>query len=257
MKEKMHILSLGAGVQSSTLALMASIGEITPMPKLGVFADTGDEPSEVYEWLEKLEKLLPFPVKRSQYCRLSEHLRDSGQTEIPTFYIKPDGKKAIGKRQCTRDWKLRQISKAVRDFTGTVHRKLSPGTFVQWIGISTDEVYRAKDSRELHTVHRFPLLEKRMSRTDCLQWLTKNGFGHPPKSACVFCPYRSRAQWRASKQKGGAEWELILKVSRELAVHNEFLTQDCQPIEQVDFSTQEDRGQLNMFNNECEGLCGN
>ena len=31
MSEPIHILSLGAGVQSSTLALMAAAGEVTPM----------------------------------------------------------------------------------------------------------------------------------------------------------------------------------------------------------------------------------
>ena len=35
------VLSLGAGVQSSTLALMAAKGEVTPMPDVAVFADTG------------------------------------------------------------------------------------------------------------------------------------------------------------------------------------------------------------------------
>jgi hypothetical protein len=29
---QIHLLSLGAGVQSSTLALMAAAGEVTPMP---------------------------------------------------------------------------------------------------------------------------------------------------------------------------------------------------------------------------------
>ncbi|MBF9664240.1 hypothetical protein IAI33_11380, partial [Streptococcus pseudopneumoniae] len=45
------ILSLGAGVQSSTLALMAAAGEITPMPDIAIFADTGWESAVVYKWL--------------------------------------------------------------------------------------------------------------------------------------------------------------------------------------------------------------
>lgn len=52
--EPIHILSLGAGVQSSTLALMAAAGEVTPMPVAAVFADTGDEPTSVYRWLDWL-----------------------------------------------------------------------------------------------------------------------------------------------------------------------------------------------------------
>ena len=44
----LHVLSLGAGVQSSCMALMAARGEIGPMPTAAVFADTGDEPASVY-----------------------------------------------------------------------------------------------------------------------------------------------------------------------------------------------------------------
>ena len=44
MNEPIHIITLGAGVQSSTMALMAAHGEITPMPKCAIFADTQDEP---------------------------------------------------------------------------------------------------------------------------------------------------------------------------------------------------------------------
>lgn len=56
------VLSMGAGVQSSTLALMAAHGEVTPMPDVAIFADTGYEPKEVYDWLEFLKTKLPFPV---------------------------------------------------------------------------------------------------------------------------------------------------------------------------------------------------
>src|SRR3990167_1759221 len=60
----MNIISLGAGVQSSTMALMAAHGEITPMPDCAIFADTQAEPKSVYTWLDWLEKQLPFPVHR-------------------------------------------------------------------------------------------------------------------------------------------------------------------------------------------------
>ena len=59
-----HIISLGAGVQSSALALMAAKGEITPMPDFAIFADTQAEPQSVYRWLDWLETQLPFPVHR-------------------------------------------------------------------------------------------------------------------------------------------------------------------------------------------------
>jgi hypothetical protein len=42
------VLSLGAGVQSTTLALMAAHGEVGPMPDCAIFADTCWEPKAVY-----------------------------------------------------------------------------------------------------------------------------------------------------------------------------------------------------------------
>ena len=59
-----HFISLGAGVQSSAMAFMAAHGEITPMPEAAIFADTQAEPQSVYDWLDWLEKQLPFPVYR-------------------------------------------------------------------------------------------------------------------------------------------------------------------------------------------------
>ena len=57
-----NYISLGAGVQSSAMALMAAHGEITPMPEAAIFADTQHEPEEVYAWLDWLKEQLPFPV---------------------------------------------------------------------------------------------------------------------------------------------------------------------------------------------------
>ena len=61
---KLVVISLGAGVQSTTMALMAAHGEITPMPDCAVFADTQAEPKAVYEHLAWLmsPNVLPFPV---------------------------------------------------------------------------------------------------------------------------------------------------------------------------------------------------
>lgn len=61
---RLRVLSLGAGVQSTTLTLMAAHGIVGPMPDLAIFADTGWEPASVYEHLRWLmsPNVLPFPV---------------------------------------------------------------------------------------------------------------------------------------------------------------------------------------------------
>src|SRR5688500_16994503 len=66
-QERRRVLSLGAGVQSSTLYLMAVAGEFgTERPEVAVFADTQWEPRSVYTWLDRLEEIggAIVPIKR-------------------------------------------------------------------------------------------------------------------------------------------------------------------------------------------------
>ena len=57
----LRILSLGAGVQSTTLALMIELGEV-PMVDCAIFADTMGEPKKVYEHLDWLKSKLSYPL---------------------------------------------------------------------------------------------------------------------------------------------------------------------------------------------------
>lgn len=97
-------------------------------------------------------------------------------------------------------------------------RKLSktPGVVEQWLGITLDEIQRAKDSDVKYITHRFPLLEKKMNRGDCMTWLKQHGLPSPGKSACVFCPYQNRRRWEAMKRKGGSDWEIALQVDEAI-----------------------------------------
>jgi hypothetical protein len=246
MIEQIHVLSLGAGIQSTTMALLAVEGAIKPMPSFAVFADTGDEPEAVYVWLEKLIPMLPFPVHKvmSHHGKLSDNLFKWDHSQIPAFM--PG---AIGKRQCTEHFKRRPIRRALRELTGR-------SNVIQWIGISVDEVSRAKDSDVLWITNRHPLLELRMRRQECEAWLNRRGITEVPKSACTYCPYHSDWQWRGFKQADGKEWAQIVAVDKLLNARGEFLHSSCKPIYEVDLSTEEERGQGNLFNNECEGMCG-
>lgn len=73
-----HVISLGAGVQSTTMALMAAHGEIKPMPDVAIFADTQWEPKAVYDHLDWLgsPNVLPFPIKRVTAGNLRQAIMD-------------------------------------------------------------------------------------------------------------------------------------------------------------------------------------
>lgn len=267
-------LSLGAGVQSSTLALMAAHGEIGPMPKGAIFADTQAEPASVYKWLDWLEKQLPFPVYRVSSGSLTDEslkIRQrkdgaGGHTRnlIPAFVKQKDGQIGLMGRSCTTDFKVIPLTKFLRKIAGVKHGQKTIGV-VQWLGISLDEVQRMKPSREAWVKHRWPLIELGMNRHDCLRWMEKNGYPKPPRSACAYCPFHSDAEWRRLKHEEPNEFARAAKFERDLQTASlqnvklrgvPFLHSSCVSIDSVDFSTDEDHGQQMLFQNECEGMCG-
>lgn len=263
-----HVISLGAGVQSSTMALMASHGEITPMPDAAIFADTQAEPQSVYRWLDWLVTKLPFPVYRVTAGNLQEDflnaLRDpKGRCAQPPFFtVAPNtGKIGLLKRKCTSEYKLVQIRRKVRELC-------NGNPVIQWIGISLDEAHRMKPSGVKYIENQYPLIDRMMTRYECLNWMKRNGYPKPPKSACIFCPYISDNRLRGIIDNEPDEWKRI--VAFDYAMRNEqkhtingakitgtlYVHRSCKPIDQVDLSTPTDHGQIDMFGDECEGMCG-
>ena len=275
-----NFLSLGAGVQSSTIALMAKHGEITPMPDAAIFADTQAEPASVYKWLDWLEPQLPFPVIRvtrgdmTQESLLIKQRKDGtgcwSKSLIPAFIQNQNGTRGIMGRQCTYSYKVEQLERAAR-LHGKVKRGQKNVTVTQWIGISWDEIQRIKPSRVAWSQHRWPLVELRMGRRDCLKWMESHGYPKPPRSACVYCPFQSDNEWRRLRDHEPEEFQRAIRFEKDLqAVKAKterkrgvpFLHPSCVPLDQVDLSTDIERGQLSLwldeqsFGNECEGMCG-
>ena len=277
----LHVLSLGAGVQSTTMALMAARGEIEPMPDAAIFADTGAEPKAVYEHLDWLRSpnVLPFPVEvvRAGDIRSDTHSALNGgrhcrgrAATAPFFTLGRDGRAAPLRRQCTAAYKVEPINRRIREYLGVKARRRVPAGIppvVVWLGISTDEIHRMKPAREWWVSRHWPLVDARMSRNDCLCWLERHGYATPPRSACIFCPYRSDREWRWLRDHDPEGWEEAVAIDRAIRpgfprINSErstgelYLHRSLAPLEDVDFRTASERGQLDLFGNECEGMCG-
>ena len=269
----LNIISLGAGVQSSTLALMAAHGEITPHVDAAVFADTQAEPASVMRWLDQLEGFIaaapfPFPVHRVTNGNLfvdSTKLRTSvksGQLymshSVPAFVLNENGTKGTYLRQCTDLHKLTPLRRKIDELRGK-------NNAIVWIGISTDEAHRMKPSQRRGVDHIWPLIDANVSRSKCLQWMQEKNYPTPPRSACVFCPYHNDKEWTRLKTQEPEEFARAVSYEQFLQscarqtprlTGIPFLHASRIPLDQVDFRSAEDAGQQVMFGNECQGMCG-
>lgn len=215
MSPTLRILSLGAGVQSTTLALMACDGTL-PGLDVAIFADTGWEPPAVYQQVDRLEAELDragISLHRVSNGDLRSDTINPGHrfASIPYYVRNPDGTDGMGRRQCTYEYKLKPIMRKCRELLGAAppnYRTVPRGRVAeQWIGFSTDEMHRVNDRTEnLYTVRRFPLLELNMSRKACARWLEAAGWGHTAKSACIGCPFHGNRQWRDIRDNHPEQW---------------------------------------------------
>ena len=281
MKEPLKILSLGAGVQSTAVLLMSCKGEL---PKLdaAIFADTGWEPKEVYEhfeWLKAEAEKAGIPVYivsigdiRANHLkakfRVSNSKEGRYQIDMPVF-SKRGIDTGITTRQCTSEYKIKPVERKVRELLGYKKgQRIPPDSAQQWLGISTDEIRRAKISKvKWYDLHYPLLIDKRMSRADCLSWLEKN---YPerkiPRSACIGCPFHSNEEWSRMKNEDPVSWEDAVdfdKKLRDLDAGKDkglagklYLHSSCVPLSEVDFDTAEEKGQDPLWLSECSGMCG-
>lgn len=252
----LRLLSLGAGVQSTTVLLLACEGVI-PRFDVALFADTGWEPRAVYANLERLSAHAAkagIPVRRVSAGNIRTDALDPQHrfVSMPLHTLNPDGSRGLARRQCTSEYKIIPLKKAARELLGYPHpRRVPRGVYAeQAIGISTDEFTRAKDSGLRFLRNVFPLIDLGFDRTRCVEFLAEHGFGDTVKSACVGCPFHGAAGWRWIRDNDPHGWAEAVEFDRAIrhgypratkqgqGLRGQyFLHRSCTPLDQVDLDT--------------------
>lgn len=213
MPPAIRLLSLGAGVQSTTLLLLAAEGRI-PLFDAAVFADTGWESAATYDHLARLQREVAEPAGIPVHVVSAGHIRNDALNaslrfaSMPLFTLGPNGEHGMARRQCTSQYKIKPLKEKTRELLGYPHPKRVPAGVhaEQAIGISKDEVHRARDSDVNYTRHVFPLLDLEWTRKDCLEYLLARGWGKTPRSACIGCPFHTAAEWRSMRDERPLEF---------------------------------------------------
>ncbi len=281
----LRVLSLGGGVQSTVMCLMADRGmfrdshtQAPITPDFAVFSDTDWEPRSVYETVEWIRSQVSFPVLtvsngRSLRRDVAKGINHQGRPwlNIPVFLVNEQGKDGRNNwRQCTMNYKVLPIQRKVRQMLGVrVGRPVPAETKVEmWLGISADEMQRLKGSNEPWIEHRFPLVEDiPMGREDCLTWFRENYPGRIlGRSACIGCPFRNASSWvsvRKSDPVGFAEAVQIDQLFRDPNHHIKrmfrgevYLHSRRLPLAEAVELDSEEMSNNDEFAEECGGHCG-
>jgi hypothetical protein len=222
-------LSLGAGVQSTTIAIMSARGDL-PRVDRAIFADTGWEPAGVYEHLRRLTAYLDLagiPVDVVSSGNIRVDMMTPGRFVGIPVYIKGKGQT---RRQCTQEYKLRPVKDRVRELLGAkvtiqpdgrkkVGRLQWGVTCENWVGISVDEIERQRPSDVKYMQRVDPLLDiVQMTRADCVAYLEQHWPWPVAKSACIGCPFHDNASWREMRDRRPDEWADAVSFDRELRV---------------------------------------
>jgi hypothetical protein len=277
----LKIISLGMGVQSTALYYMSSMGDIERCD-YAIFVDTGREKKKTLDYLENI--LLPWqhenngiPVivvrKKNLYTDLLNSVNSTGQrfSSIPAFTKNTDGTTGMLRRQCTNEYKIEQVDRAIHDLYGLPAGKGKKPQTLVFKGISLDEIERLSIPDTLWKIHVYPFVgyrvskkttdkypSKKMTRLDIENWYISKGLPIPPKSACVFCPYQSDASYADMKENEPDDFEAAVKVdyairnSTKKGIKNQvFLHDTLKPLDQIEFK----KGSPDLWHGECSGGC--
>lgn len=256
-------LSLGGGVQSSTLALMSAHGDVDRVDSV-IFADTQNETAETYAWLDLMEGWMAdadiqmFRVTEGDL--LADHLAATTRvSQAPVFVRNPaTGEKGRIMRRCSRDYKVYPVRRLARQLMIESRQR----TIEQWVGISWDESERINNKGPKYIKTRWPLVELRMTRDDCLQWMVDHGYPRPPRSACFWCPQASNERWVTMRDHHPVEFAKAVAADAAITAHgipgiggSVYLHASLTPLSEAPIDVFDD-GQGVLFDDpDCEGGC--
>jgi plasmid stability protein len=185
-------LSFGGGVQTGALLAMILEGDYE-RPDVVIFADPGWESKETYDFIQFCrdkcaEAKLPFITASAGNIRKDALTPGKRFASMPLHLATESGeRRGMSRRQCTREYKVDAVNRTLRNYFKYPKGKQIRPPIENWLGISLDEVMRMKESRVASFVVRWPLIDLKMTRQDCLDYLAKKGWRKVAKSACIGC----------------------------------------------------------------------
>jgi len=246
------VFSSGGGRQSAG-ALVLSAHKIFPY-RTHIFCNVGKD-SEDHETIDYVNNyLVPYAkdnnvdfkiVSKTGKTLLEAIYKTEYSIPIPAKFHYRNGKKNIGRRACTNDWKIRTSDYAIKNIFGN---KNDPPLVHVGLGISLDEIHRVKtkpiqrmgsstsidDNNKNHYWNKkqeYPMIwceeftlfgkifsenGKGLTANDCVEIVRLAGLPKAPKSACWFCPFHSISYWKELKKQNDPRYSEAVKLEKWL-----------------------------------------
>lgn len=175
------VVSFGGGTNSA--AMLIEMQRRGVKPDLILFADTGGELPETYEFVAAFSAWLvangmpEVIIVRSTGKTLEQDCLD--RQTLPSV--------AFGFKTCSQRWKTQPQDKFLNSWQPARAAWESGGKVVKLIGYDADEAHRIKDYDSGKFVVAYPLVSWGWGRAQCVKTVREAGF-RPAKSACFFCP---------------------------------------------------------------------
>lgn len=246
MTERTQIWSSGGGTQSSAIAALICQGELSP--DLSIIVDTEREMSTTWDYMDRW--VLPalqaagvqlHRVAKSRYATVD--LMRNDDLLIPAFTTESG---SVGKlpTYCSNEWKQRVMRRWASE-QGVLQADV-------WIGFTIDEMRRVTQPMGKWQNH-YPLIERRMTRGDCIALVKRMGWPEPPRSACWMCPNMNKHDRRWQKENAPADFAKAVQFDKDIRLIDEdlWLVDTAQPLDEADFSSGDD-----LFTGRCDsGMC--
>lgn len=225
----MKILSCGAGMQSTALALMSCENKRdgikykeVPVYDAIIFCDLGNEPKWVYQQVDFIEhqcKEVGIPFYNLDTHLYQDYMDNFGKTRvvsIPFWTVDENGKKGKMMRNCTLDYKINEIIKFVRMELmrykkGQRTKKEDLKAHEMHLGFSFEEKKRCKDNPHKMFINKFPLVEMGLTRADNYKYILEVWGLETKASACNICPFHTNYFFKYLKDNNKEEYRDVIR----------------------------------------------
>lgn len=239
----MKILSCGAGMQSTALALMACANKLlnenraesfnfrymekVPIYDAVLFCDLGLEPDWVMNQVLFIKEAcewsgIPFYILNSTlYEDYMNNFGTKRVTSIPFWSVDENGKKGRMMRNCTLDYKIAIMQNFVRwELLGYKKGQRTKPEDIKahemHLGFSKEEEHRCKENKHKMFINKFPLCEMNLVRADNYAYI-KDVWGLETKaSACCFCPFHTNYFFQYIKENHKYDYDRTIEFDQML-----------------------------------------